>query len=459
VGKAPVAKTVRPPKQYARPQRQSGGQPPNILLITIDALRADRLHCYGYRRKTSPILDQLAEEGTLFLDTTSVGATTVNTVPTLLTGQHPGENGLVWREQQGQLSPKPEDSCPTIAEMLLEHGYATGLVTSNPLVGEPMGLAKGFDVLDLSPSEGNVWLYSQAKYINTRALEWLDQLDQKQPFFLYLHYLEPHNQYRPPSEFCVFGRPGYTARDDAVNNTANLLQDKVEPPITDADLRKDDLSIQDITRLRDLYDNEILCVDHYLGQLFDQLKQLDRFDNTIIVLTADHGEAFLEHGYLEHDKSLYQEMVHIPLLIRGPGVPAGRRSKAVVSQADIVPTLLDLLGITPAVKMSGATLRPLLNNETTAPTSLALTQIPSQKTSALRQGSLKLIVTGSNKELYDLSRDPGEKTNLAAKEAEKVRQLSGILDATLAKQTIRRSQQASPSPSHDRALRSLGYLR
>ncbi len=463
----------RPAQSASSERSESGGRPGqlaapgpghskglNVLLIIIDALRPDRLGCYGYERNTSPVLDALAGDGILFADAMAQGAETTTSMPSLLVGRRPGEPGMEWVSHRDKVFARPAGDCPTLAEVLKRGGYATAAITANPLIGPTMGVAKGFDYLDDSCGRDRAWLRTTALAVNERACEWLERRERDDgPFFLYLHYLEPHNQYRPPSEFCLFGRPGYTPRDDALNEEMNRLPETVpDQRVTEEALREAGLSLRDVARLSDLYDGEVRCVDHYVGQLLERLRQLGLYENTLIIVTADHGEAFLEHGFLEHGGSLHQEQIWVPLLLRAPGAPGGRRVEGVVELVDLAPTLLQAAGIEPPAGMSRRSFYEALLRGGQAGDGAGLAEIPYRETKALRLGNQKLIVSPRGAELYDLERDPGEARDLAAARPGEVKRLRDVLRG-LTKDQSPPEPVPEASSEHDLdALKSLGYL-
>jgi arylsulfatase A-like enzyme len=296
--------------------------------------------------------------------------------------------------------------------------------------------------------------------VNARACDWLGRWDPTGgPFFLYLHYLEPHNQYRPPSRFCVFGRPGYTAHDDIINTEMNLVPDGVPGHrVTDEVLVRQGRSRADVERLSDLYDGEALCVDHYIGELVETLQERGVYDNTIIIVTADHGEAFLEHEYLEHGASLHQEVIRVPLIARGPGIPAGEKVEALVELVDIAPTVLDWVVVGATPPLSGRSFRAALAQGSGSEDEIGLAEIPQTGTYALRQGSMKLIAAQHRTELYDLSIDPCETTDLASSRPDEVTRLRRVLDDLLEKRRATVTEMGPSSPDEIEALKALGYL-
>ena len=433
---------------------------PNVILIVIDALRPDRLGCYGYERPTSPTLDGLASEGAVFTDVMAQAAETLISVPAFLTGRYPREHGLVWQLEGAEVLVGSELRAPTMAEILRESGYATAAVSANPLISAESAVAKGFDMFEHSWGLPSVWRATAAE-VNQSAYPLLEGWrSAPKPFFLYLHYMDPHNAYCPPSEFCVFGRPGYTPRDEKINKIMNELAEREGTVgVTDERLAERELVRKDIARLSDLYDGEVLCADHHLGELFRRLKQLGLYDNTIIIITADHGEALLEHESLKHGGTLYQEAVHVPLIIKGPGIPAGQRITGLVELNDLAPTVLAAAGIEVEVEMSGRSVLPALTGGGDLEARPAMAELPAQGTYALRLGDLKLIASADTAELYDLSQDPGELVNLAEAQPETVARLRQRLDQVLAEHPAAPPLLGAATAREKDALRSLGYLK
>jgi arylsulfatase len=439
----------------------SQGGRPNVVLVVVDALRADRLHCYGYSRETSPSIDRLAGEGVLFPDAMAQGAETLNSVPLILSGRLPGAKGMAWRDAAGLKYSLPGPETPTLAELLRKQGYTTAMISVNPVLRMEPAVVRGFDTVDAPYDVGPAWVLASSDELNRRALAWFDHRPRPQaPFFVYLHYLDPHGEYRPPSDCCVLGRPGYTAHDDEINDALNQLpEDRLAPGVTDRLLNAAGLTRADIARLSDLYDDEVLYSDRCFGQLLEKLKELGVYDNTLIVVTADHGEAFLEHDDVKHRASLYQELLHVPLIIKGPGIRGGRRMDQLAASVDIAPTVLEALGVSGASSMSGRSLYGALARGGRLPAALGLAEIPAQNGYALRDGKLKLILARGRSELYDLSQDPGERHDLAAAHPEEVARLTGLLRRMLAQRTEGARNTDPLTPEQVQTLKSLGYLR
>jgi arylsulfatase A-like enzyme len=436
-------------------------QRPNVVVIVVDALRADRLECYGYQRQTSPNLDALAQEGVLFTDAMAQASETALSVPTLLSGRRPREHGVLWVQRGDKVWAGPGLRLPTLATILKEHGYVTAAVSGNPLIGAAIGVERGFDSFDQRPGRIYVWLHASEQDINTCAYEWLDQYrPEAGPLFLYLHYIDPHNLYRPPPAFCVFGRPGYTARDDIINREMNdVLDPYTQSAVTDAMLAERGLTRADAERLSDLYDGEVLSADHYVGELLERLKRDGLYDNSIIVVTADHGEAFLDHDGLEHGGSLYQELIRVPLIIKAPAVRGGQEIDDLVEIVDVAPTILAALGIETDANMSGHSFYEPLARGGGIGDNIGMAELPAKKMHAIRLGRLKLIESPQTVELYDLAQDPGETRNLAVARPDQVVQLRDMLRELLEKHPPAEEGTEPASRREIEALKALGYLK
>ncbi len=444
----------RAPRAEAKPPR------PNVLLIVVDALRADRLGCYGYARETSPNLDALAAEGVLFQDVMAPADETSLSIPSLFTSLRPHEHGVWWDTEREQVRVSPGLRARSFAEILHDQGYVTGAISANQLVGSLLGVDKGFD----SFQESRGAQTTGAAAVTARATRWLENYDRRQgPFLLFLHYLDPHYSYEPPSEFCRFGRPGYTPRDDRLNAQVVQLfrpyEDRAKPT-PPAALAQHGLSRRDIARLSDLYDAEVCYADSQIGRLLQRLEQLHLSESTIVVVTADHGESFLEHGHLVHRGSLYQEAVHVPLIVRAPGVRGGRTVEEVVETIDIAPTLLELTQTKAGPPHTGRSVYRALVRGEKIPPRVAVAELAQGRGRALRLGRWKLIETPERVELYDLQQDPGETRNLATSNPQQIARLRAAAQESTAKPAAAATTNARSASSEElRALRSLGYIK
>jgi len=397
----------------------------NIFLIVIDSLRFDHLGCYGYHRETSPAIDKIAGEGITFDRVMSQSSWTKPSVSSLLTSTYPEIHGV--KSIEDRLSTQ-ETFLPTI---LKKFGYVTGCIQTNPFLNAESGFNQDFDFyLELFENTPGICKPRINEAINA-VFDWVDQFTTN-PFLLYLHVLDTHNPYAPPKEFNRFG------------NTE-----------------------------RDLFDGEVRFVDYYIGRIRSYIALKGLREKTIFIITSDHGEEFGEHGHSYHAKHLYEEVLRVPLIISSPAlIPSGLSIPTQVRSLDIVPTILDLLGIPPLAKHQGESLLPLLNLAPT-PARPAISQIGEQNCAegktelvALTTGDYKLIWNKKTdtQELYHLQTDPREENNIAYGEKEKTQELQSQLGSLL-QNTDEMPFHYKPTPkkvSFDeellKRLRGLGYL-
>lgn len=327
---------------------------PNIILISIDTLRADHLSCYGYDKKTTPHIDRLAGEGTVFLQNYSTGVWTPPGHASMLTGLYVSEHGVYG---ENRLS----ESIPTIAVKLKENNYQTAGFVNNSQVGEMVGFNKGHDIFV------EVWKGVTPKSITERVVsgmnrrvkrflgyedmgaektnrlftKWIENhIDKNRPFYAFLHYIEPHNPLNPPRPY----------KNKYLNHTfKNIDSGKIKKvahnPLI-CFIENMDLNREEIEVLKLLYDAEIAYTDSKIGEVVDILKRNNAYDETMIILTSDHGEHFGEHGLWSHTASLYNEVLHVPLIIKYPQVAEyAKEVKDCTQLVDIFPTVMEVAGI------------------------------------------------------------------------------------------------------------------
>jgi arylsulfatase len=429
----------------------SSERPPDVLLLVVDTLRADHLSCYGYRRATSPALDAWAQGGTLFERAYAPASWTLPSMAMLMTGQLRSDNS-------GDLGPLEI----TLAERLRDAGYATQAVVSNPLLDAQKGYTRGFDGYQLVPvgkqRSLNGW---SAGEVVERGLAALDGVASDRPWFLFLMLFDPHDPYEPEggARFEPFDEP---ERRQAF---AAALPAAERSLLTEADYRGIEARIA-------LYDSEIRVVDGALERLFGQLALAGPQREPLVALTSDHGEglwqrarlageqdepeAFFPALYMEHGVMLYEEQIHVPLILRGPGVPAGRRIAAPASILDLAATFEARLGLEPLAPLAGRDLLDFVALE--APRDLVA--FTSRGSSLLVEGRYKLHEPrdyrierfGARPEWYDLALDPLERLDRFA-EAERgdLRSRLGGLRASAARQGPRNAVEPA-------LLEALGYL-
>jgi arylsulfatase A-like enzyme len=362
------------------PPRAADGAP-SVLLISIDTLRADHLGFYGYERPTSPELDRLAAGAAVFEAAEASAPWTLPALASLLTSEHGSTHGC-W--DYGSVL---DDSFTTLPELLLAAGYDTACIASHLFVTTRHGLQQGIVHTDdsyaypeVEPEES---ITSQA--IADRAIRflgWKAKAPERAPWFLWLHFFDPHAAYME--------HPGIS-----------------EQFVTSGQRSGEQVS-------RDRYDGEIRYTDQHVGRVLAALEVNGQAARTLVVLVADHGEEFWDHGAHGHGHSLHREVLRVPLVLRAPGL-APRRIPDVVRQIDVLPTVLELCGVPVPSGIAGRSLVPLLRGETLAPASaLSELDLNTNTLDGLRRGDLRLIRapgTGAAR-LYDLGRDPLEQQEL-----------------------------------------------
>jgi arylsulfatase A-like enzyme len=315
-------------------------EPSHVVLLSIDALRADHLSCHGYHREISPTVDRLAADGIRFSRAYSPSSHTREAVPALLSGQYPSVATTDRFRRNAQ----------TIGHLLQGTTARSAGIHSNPFVSKGFGFGDGFDHFDDDMIVGGHWLtalaqrafdklrnrhYARAEAVTDRGIEFLQSqaIDGGRPTFTWLHYMDVHGPYEPPAEF----RRMYVGDGVTDAEAARLYKQAIAEP--------ESLSEREQQRLIALYDAEIRYLDANIGRLLDELSRLGIRDETLILLTADHGEAFGEHGYYEHPRFLPQELTHVPLIATGAGVRSQETIRAPVSTLDVAPTVAEVFDV------------------------------------------------------------------------------------------------------------------
>ena len=411
--------------------RKPSSPPRNLVLVTFDTTRADHLGCYGRPNARTPTLDGLAARGVLFEQCRTAAPITMPSHSTIMTGLYPPAHGV----RDNGLFRLP-DSRTTLAEILKARGYATAAATGSFVLDRRFGLSQGFDLYEdqVKKEYENYWgdraeqkntlFFDErpAEHTNTAILPWLRQ-HVDQPFFLWMHYWDPHQPHVPPAPFSeIFAA--------------------------------------------DLYQGEISYADAALGQVLGELQKAGVADRTVVVMTADHGEGLDEHNEMTHSLLCYDGTLHVPLIMAGPGVAAGKRVRERVGTVDIVPTVLELLGAPARADVQGRSLVRVWErgdgvDERQGYYSETLSPRISHGLGELRawfEGPFKYI-HGPRSELYDVRADPAELRNLIDEDPKTAATLRDRLGRFIERTARPSGEAAAPAdPENLERLAALGYV-
>ncbi len=319
----------------ARAGQAAPGGAPNVLMVVVDTLRADHLRTWGYTRDTAPFMDALAKEGVCFKRAMAQSSFTRESVSSLITGLYPGENlGTGWQAQPRRGT--------TLAEQFAAHGYRTAMFSNNQLLG-----SKGFSRGMAQRTFGDVaWDESGFGPVLARDAAAFLEVEDSAPFFTYVHFMDPHAPYDPPrSMYLQFAERVAEPRLHLYGDINHHLNELVADGFGPGDPRFQDLV--------DRYDAEIRTTDYAVSLLFDALVRAGKHDNTIVLLLSDHGEEFLDHGFVEHAWRLYRESIHVPLVFWYPPALTPATVSDCVALVDVYPSLLALAGMPVPDGMSG----------------------------------------------------------------------------------------------------------
>ncbi|MHA1395732.1 MAG: sulfatase [Promethearchaeota archaeon] len=431
----------------------------NIILIVIDALRADHLSCYGYKRQTSPHIDAFSKNGVIFKNCRAQASWTKPSVTSILTSLFPSMHHV------NLFISKVPDELNTLQEILQKSGYITYAYVANAHLKSEFNFNQGFDFYDDYLIRDKVYYIAlrnlpilkkltgrrfdctdkdNIKLANKRILPWLEKYKDEN-FFIYIHYMDPHSPYSPISPY------------------KHLFS-----------YSKNDKISKDIA----LYDEEIRFTDDYLGKLFEKLKQLGIYDKTMIIITADHGEAFGEHNDYEHGHTIYEEQLKVPLIIRFPRlIPKNKLIENPVKSIDIMPSILDMLNISSDVEFEGSSFFPLICNnsreqnydryilvEENFNNDYILEGLIYQnrwKYIFTEKTKLRDLKTSGQEELFDLIDDPRELKNLIRNKSEIVKTMKSKLK--FYRNHCKKRSISSTNTKLDfktkQQLKSLGYIK
>lgn len=415
----------------AAPRTPAATTPTRVVLVVVDTLRRDHLPFYGYARPTAPFLTRLARESVVFEQAYSTSSWTAPSTASLFTSLYPVQHGvtlglratrkLMTHGERTRLNRIPE-AAETLPEALRPAGYASFALAQNVNISRDLGFAQGFDRFVNQPADDT------ADVLHARLMAWRRRLAERPRHFLYLHYLDPHSPYH---ERAPWFDPTTRGRQ----------------------------------RLVSAYDSEIAFTDEHLRLAYEALGWAE---DTLLVVTADHGEEFWEHGSVEHGRSLFGEVVDVPLLVRLPGGRlGGRRVTEPVSLIDVLPTLREAVGLPRSPRDAGRSLLPLVEGRTLPERTLFLhlwRPEPNGKVRDLRgslAGGLKLIEGDpSGPLLYDLRRDPLDQDNLAGRQPKALQALLGraALFESSAWRLAADATEVTLEPEAQERLRALGYV-
>jgi arylsulfatase A-like enzyme len=418
----------------------SGLRHPNIILITMDTVRADHLSLYGYDRETTPNLKRLSEGATIYTRAVASGDMTLSTHASIFTGMYARQHGAHFDPWNGYPEGQPlSDKFHTMAEILSENGYSTmGIVANYTFLSHHYRLNQGFQYYDnralialLADTElyfirqgiRNILIHfapretfdarcQRAEKINSEVFTFLDKPHKKDElFFLFINYMDAHEPYIPPSPFDTMypGKNETFASDSYFKLAKEVI--KLERKATN----------EEINHLISQYDGEIAYLDFHLGKLIAKLKERGLYENSLIIITSDHGEAFGEKNLFNHGVSVYQDQVFVPLIIKYPNVREKRIVHKIVSVVDILPTVLDVLGSELPVNLKGQSLlklekdnlRDVISESFPSGHLRSLHPRFDRIEQALFLGPYKFINSSAGqKQLYNLTKDPHEKENI-----------------------------------------------
>ncbi len=460
-----------------------GERPLNILLVTMDTQRHDFLRCYGDSVIMTPQIDALAARGAVFKDAVCHVPLTLPSHISIFTSTYPTVHGVRSNINPKQIPPSLE----TLAEVLRGNGYRNGAFVSAFILSSIFKLNRGFEIYDdqfenkglhylvrVKPKFTLVHLMDvagielsrryerKADETTSRAIRWLRRVGDGAPFFLWVHYYDPHSYYNPPPPFDGLYRgevSGSPERVDALLEIARNYFPKQEDRL--------ELTGDELQAVNSLYRGEVTYMDHHLGRLITYLKDKDLLKDTIVVLTSDHGELLGEHDLLGHGMWVFEETIRIPLIFHLTGrIPAAVIEDEVVRSIDIMPTILELAGIPLPHQAQGRSLLPLMTggDHETIPAYFETYRpdLPEKRYAGVRVGPWKYICQpwGSEELLFNLDDDPGERNNLVEVESDLAGQMRITLDSIAGEGAGgAEGKTMEMTPEMTDALRALGYIR
>jgi arylsulfatase A-like enzyme len=440
---------------YACTGNDEARVPANVILITMDTMRADHMSCYGYERHTSPRMDAFADSATFYTRSMASSPWTVPTHASLFSGRDPFEHGshtlkAVGRSQNINLL---TDGFLTLAEALAREGYATGAFVANDgLLATRWNLNQGFQTYHIERT--------LAEVLNLRVFAWLDSVTTTgDPFFLFINYMDTHRVYNTKP------RPGFLP-EPAVQDRGQLLEELYHQVMPGVDPIPWDL----VQQVIDQYDTAVANLDEQIGVLLDRLRESGTYENTLIVLTSDHGEYFGEHHLVEHSKDVYQGALWVPLIIKEPGQHEGRRDDTLISSSDIPHLVFAALSEETASKYASEFPNAPGNHPVIAENYYTRSRdlfnpIWGKRFDRIRtavyEWPYKYIQSSDGRsELYHLGYDERETANLIDKDRERALRMRVVLEEYMNSRPTFEKKIDQPPMSADeiRKLKSLGYM-
>lgn len=427
-------------RERQKAERASAATPgANIVLFIVDALRADHLHAYGYPRATSPRIDELAAQGVVFERAIAQAPYTWTSFGSIFTGKYPRKHGLLKMDPAQRFDPRQN---LTVQRVLDDHGYATGAFMTG-MISNASGLLDGFTTYFESTvgrdpvHRGSVWSYFRSEMVahalwnklrraldsaivSNEAIEWLEA-HARDRFLLVVHLYSTHTPYEPMRKFDVFSTPGASDLDRFTTDHAHAIETGQWKP-----------TAADVQRITDLYDGGVLQADAQIGAVVDELTRLEILDDSIVVVTGYHGEAFGENGpFWEHDW-MFNSNLHVPLVLRLPKQRgAGVRVAVPVELVDFAPTVLDLVGAPPLPEADGESLASWARGEQPRTDDFAFCENTRYESVQNREWKLVRLRVPSHEDpprLYHLASDPGERRNVAKSKPEALAMMTAALD-------------------------------
>jgi len=430
-------------------------RPPNVLLVSLDTLRADHVGAFGYRRETTPNLDRIASRGVRFHRAYAPANHTLESHMSALTGLYPTTHGVrpgTGKRQEMGIAPLPADRV-TLAETLQGHGYLTGGFAYDCVwLKRGYGFGQGFEKYVVRGRDA-------ATMNDTEIFPWLES-HHDEPFFLFVHYYDIHSDwkklpYDAPSRFREKFERSYSGKFDGCGNDVCATRYLME-----LDTKKRPIGEPELAHIRSLYDAGVEATDFEVGRLMDKLESLGVLENTIVVVMSDHGEEFREHGRFIHNQ-IYEEILRVPLIFTWPSVlREGGQSFEPVGLIDVMPTILDLVGVVPETPIQGRSLFPHMRNGRLDAKPVF---VVGRDLAGVVQWPWKLIRAGKRSgELFNLNEDPGETVDKSRDEPGTLKDLQQLLstwtDTSPSFQLKERSAEVDPSEADLDRLKSLGYL-